>query len=201
MLQRNVQRTMDIVFQFLDIAAFLNSLFTWQYPLRSVIGLVVYVIIGLYCQTSESSLTCIFSLLLWDLDDTHVRIVYTTLGSNEATHSRRTRRETSSAPAKENTWFRNQRQGQHIQGLFEIFAAFHKQLKFPGNLTKMSKWPRSTCVEFRTSWQCVPLACSILIKSGNSCTAHYYSFTLFNSITSYGFILGIQQGLSFILAS
>ena len=64
MLQRNVQRTMDIVFQFLDIAAFLNSLFTWQYPLRSVIGLVVYVIIGLDCQTSESSLTCIFSLLL-----------------------------------------------------------------------------------------------------------------------------------------
>ena len=46
MLQRNVQRTMDIVFQFMDIAAFLNSLFTWQYPLRSVIGLVVYVIIG-----------------------------------------------------------------------------------------------------------------------------------------------------------
>ena len=37
---------MDIVFQFMDIAAFLNSLFTWKYPLRSVIGLVIYVIIG-----------------------------------------------------------------------------------------------------------------------------------------------------------
>lgn len=47
MLQRNVQRTMDIVFHFMDIAAFLNSLFTWQYPLRSVIGLVVYIIIGI----------------------------------------------------------------------------------------------------------------------------------------------------------
>ena len=82
-----------------------------------------------------------------------------------------------------------------------FFALIRKQLKPSGNPTKMSKWPRSTCVEFRTSWQCVPLACSILIKSGNSCTAHYYPFTLFNSVTSNGFILGIQQGLSFMLAN
>jgi len=71
MLQRNVQRTMDIVFQFMDIAAFLNSLFTWQYPLRSVIGLVVYVIIVYYFEIWMIPMFASCTLL-WGLMKPHI---------------------------------------------------------------------------------------------------------------------------------